>query len=218
MTDKTKKIIAREGLVVLGCIIIGIVAYCLLPLLPKYLEPVPSYKGISLFFRISMYKEFIGVGIYLLYWVMRFTIWAVSLKKAGNIRLYITERWEKFWLGKISKWVMFKLGFSQCRYCVYCNSDGTNYRDVAQSILLVSGKCHWAKGLSGGHLNYDEIRQYHRCDGFMLILYNFKGYAIDREEVEKIISTRADTAWKWLGWIVAALALVLTYLNYKAKI
>lgn len=130
-------------------------------------------------------------------------------------KLLIRTWWESFWFGRFCRWLMFKLGCSQCRYCIYCNADGAAYRSTRESIILMDGKCHWSQELGSANLSYEDIRQYHRCEAFVPILYNFKGYAIDREEVKKIMIARSNTLWKWLGWIVAALTLVVTFLSYR---
>lgn len=128
-------------------------------------------------------------------------------------KLLIKEWWESFWFGRFCRWVMFKLGFSQCRYCIYCNADGVAYRGIRESILLRDGKCHWSQGLGTANLTYEDMRDYHRCPAFMSMLYNFKGYSIDRVEVKTIMSAKADISWKWLGWIVAVISLLISLIK-----
>lgn len=115
-------------------------------------------------------------------------------------------------LGRLFRWSVFKFGFSQCRYCIYCNADGSNYRELTESILLINGKCKWSADKVSGNLEYRDLRVFHRCPAFIPMLYNFKGYALDPEEVKKISAIRFSYFFQiliaLLGWIAAVLVAI----------
>lgn len=77
---KIRRIIAREGLVIIGCITIGFVAHCLLPWFPKHFIPVP-FRMLTVFERTCQLRDFIGVYVYCFYWLIRFIVWAVRVLK-----------------------------------------------------------------------------------------------------------------------------------------
>jgi len=114
-------------------------------------------------------------------------------------------KWESSHLGRLTIWLMFKLGFSKCRYCVYCNADGSQYRGMRESFLLRQGKCYWSSASVSAILTYEDLRKYHRCPAFLPILYNFKEYAINPEKVREIASIKLQSFFTWMGWIVAIL-------------
>ena len=107
--------------------------------------------------------------------------------------------------------LLFTLGFSQCRYCVYCEVDGSSYRGMRESALLDNGKCKWSQSSSSSILSYDDLRAIHRCPAFTQILYNFKDYAIHPDEVENIFAKRKEVFFAWMGWIVAIVIAVISF-------
>jgi len=121
------------------------------------------------------------------------------------VKLGKEQRWEMSRRGRFFRWVMFKIGFSQCRHCAYLNTEAGSYRGMRESLLINKGRCKWSMGSSSSDLTYEEIRQYHRCPGFLAILYNFKDYAIDPIEIKKIADRRWNDFLIWMGWIVAIL-------------
>jgi len=121
--------------------------------------------------------------------------------------------WEMSKKGRFCRWVMFKLGFSQCRYCVYCKAEGDKYRGIREGILLDRGECDWSKGMVSAQLLRGDLRKYHRCPGFVAMLYNYKGYAINPEKVKEITSERFRYFLTWIGWLVAVLVAVISSLR-----
>jgi hypothetical protein len=115
-------------------------------------------------------------------------------------------------IGRLRRWALIKLGFSQCRYCVYCEAEGDKYRGMRESIMLNRGKCHWSGDSITANLDRDDLRKYHRCPAFTPVLYNFKDYAINPNEVNNIYSRRKETFFAWMGWIVAILIAIFSVL------
>lgn len=133
-----------------------------------------------------------------------------STNKNSVEELLEEEAKETSRLGRFKRWFLFLLGFSQCRYCIYCEADANEYRGMRESILLNNGKCKWSHNSITSNLDRDDLRKFHRCPAFAPVLYNFKEYAINPTEVENIFQKRKATFFTWAGWIVAILiALVL---------
>lgn len=120
---------------------------------------------------------------------------------------------EKSRLTKVKRWFLYLLGFSQCRYCIYCKSDGGNYKGMRESALLRHGKCEWSGTSTTSNLDYEDLRKYHRCPAFTAVLYNFKDYAINPNEVKTIYTKRKQVTFVWAGWFVAILIAVITSLS-----
>jgi len=80
---------------------------------------------------------------------------------------------------------------------------------MRESILLRQGKCKWSQESASSILTYEDLRKIHRCPGFIPVLYNFKDYAINPEEVNRILSWRGQNFIAWMGWIVAILIAIL---------
>jgi hypothetical protein len=133
-----------------------------------------------------------------------------SGKKDAAEELIQEYKREKSLFYKIFRKLQFLLGFSQCRYCVYCETDGGSYKGMRESMLLNQGLCKWSGGAASGHLDYDDLRKFHRCPAFTQVLFNFKDYAINPNEVEKIHSKRRQSNITWAGWAVAALITLLS--------
>jgi hypothetical protein len=113
-------------------------------------------------------------------------------------------------LGRLKRRVLFMLGFSQCRYCVYCKADGDKYRGMRESILLNQGKCHWSGDSITAILDRKDLRKYHRCPAFTPVLYNFKEYAIDPNEIRNIQARRKELLFAWMGWLVAIIVGIIS--------
>lgn len=114
--------------------------------------------------------------------------------------------------GRLTRRVMFFLGFSKCRHCIWCDFQGRagrDYRTLRESIILQQGNCKFAHDKFSGQLSYEDLRTYHRCPGFIPVLYNFKGYGISREETKNIYERRWRAFVTWAGWVVAALTAIL---------
>lgn len=126
-------------------------------------------------------------------------------KKDVIAELNREQQWEMSLRGRFLRGLMFKLGFSKCRHCLYCYAEASNYRGMRESILLRQGECKWSRGSASSILTYEDLRRFHRCPAFISVLYNFKDYAIDPSEVEKITSIRLQHFFTWMGWIVAIL-------------
>lgn len=124
-------------------------------------------------------------------------------------RIEAEQAWEASKIGRFCYEAVFKLGYSKCRHCIYCNGDGTTYRGFRESFLLRAGKCHWSENSLSASLTYEDLRKYHRCPAFIPILYNFKNYAIPAEKVKEIRYLRTENYFKWLGWIFAVLIALL---------
>ena len=132
----------------------------------------------------------------------------MNISKMWN-KLKQEQFFEKSFIGRLLRRIMFFVGFSQCRYCAYCKFDGDQYRGMRESILAQNGKCEWSKGMTSGNLNYEDLRKYHRCPGFIEMLFNFKGYAFSSEEVKRIFKSRWEAFVPIIGWIVAIIALFM---------
>jgi hypothetical protein len=116
-----------------------------------------------------------------------------------------TQKWNSSFLGRATRWVMFKLGFSRCQFCIYCHFDGQPYRSVREDVILRDGECQWSKESASSRLNWEDITSFHRCPGFVQVLYNIKDYAIDPEEVRKIRNRRVSHLVTIAGWVVAVI-------------
>ena len=112
--------------------------------------------------------------------------------------------------GKLARWLMFKMGFSRCQHCIYCNFDGKSYRGVRESVMLTNGTCHWSKDSSSSSLTRSDLLTYHRCPAFTPMLYNFKDYGIDPREVERIRDRRLGYFFTWAGWAVAVFVALIS--------
>lgn len=76
--------------------------------------------------------------------------------------------------------------------------------------MLQQGNCQFADNqFLSGELSYEDLRNYHRCPGFIPVLYNFKGYGISREETMNIYERRWRAFVTWAGWLVAALTAIV---------
>lgn len=119
------------------------------------------------------------------------------------------HKWETGRIGRFFRWLFFKLGFSQCRHCVYCEVESSEhkgkYRGIRESMILRDGRCYWSKESASSMLTYQDLRKFHRCPGFVEMLYNFKDYGIDSKEIKKIKSARLQLFFTWLGYIIAIL-------------
>lgn len=122
---------------------------------------------------------------------------------------------EKSRFGRFKRWFIFLFGFSQCRYCIYCESDGSNYRGMRESAMLNQGKCKWSGKSIAANLSHEDLRKYHRCPAFTAVLYNFKDYAINPIEVKNIYTKRKELFFTWTGWLVAIVIAALSI--YYAK-
>lgn len=120
------------------------------------------------------------------------------------------QKFESSRKGRFVNWVMFTLGFSKCRYCSNFEFDGNNYRGLRESILLTNGKCKWSSDSASSNLEYEDLRKWHRCPGFLAVLYNFKGYGIPKVQIEQIQGKRWKLFVTWAGWIVAVLVALLS--------
>jgi len=118
-------------------------------------------------------------------------------------KLIKQQKWDMSKTGRFFKWILFKFGFSQCRHCIYCETEAGNYRGMRESILMRRGKCEWSKHSTSSDLTYEDLRRIHRCPAFTSMLYNFKDYAINPHEITKIASRRLEYFFTWMGWIVA---------------
>lgn len=105
--------------------------------------------------------------------------------------------------------IIFKLGFSVCRHCVYCNGEGDHAKGFRESFLFNTAKCEFNKYKDADRLDYTDLRKIHRCPAFMPVLYNFKGYAINPSEINTIYKRRKETLFLVSGWLVAILVAVL---------
>ena len=138
-----------------------------------------------------------------------------KVKKSPTEKLVEEFEKEKSCFGRCKRRVIFLLGFSQCRYCIYCKSDGGNYRGMRESAMLEHGKCEWSCESTTGNLDYDDLRKYHRCPAFTAVLYNFKDYAIDPTKVENISTKRKEVFFTWAGWLVAFLIALISIVYAK---
>ena len=120
------------------------------------------------------------------------------------------QRFESSRKGRLFSRTMVSLGFSKCRHCSNFEFDGNNYRGLRESILLTRGKCKWSSDSVSSNLEYEDIRKWHRCPGFLAVLYNFKGYGIPKEEIEQIQGKRWNLFVTWAGWAVAVLVAALS--------
>jgi hypothetical protein len=134
-------------------------------------------------------------------------------KKSAAEELIEEFNKEKSRFGRSKRWLVFLLGFSQCRYCVYCETDGVNYRGMRESALLDQGKCKWSGESITANLSYEDLRKYHRCPAFTAVLYNFKDYAINPIEVKNIYSKRKELFFTWAGWLIAILIAIITVVS-----
>ena len=50
------------------------------------------------------------------------------------------EKRERSWYGRLWRGVMFRLSFSKCKHCIYCNFYGDKYRDIRESVMLNEGE------------------------------------------------------------------------------
>lgn len=129
----------------------------------------------------------------------------MTSKNKSSAELLIDEQVkETSKFGRFKRRLFFFLGFSQCRYCIYCEADGSKYRGMRESIMLNNGKCEWSRDSVSAMLDHSDLRKYHRCPAFTPVLYNFKGYAINPVEVKNIFHRRKEIIFAWAGWIVAA--------------
>lgn len=120
---------------------------------------------------------------------------------------------EKSFTTRAKRKLLFIFGFSQCRYCIYCESDGDNYKGMRESALLRQGRCQWPASSHTSNLDYEDLRKYHRCPAFTEVLYNFKDYSINPNEVKSIYSKRKELFFTWAGWLIAILIAIITTLG-----
>ena len=113
----------------------------------------------------------------------------------------LTRAWRK---------LLFISGFSQCRYCIYCETDDSNTRGMRESAMLTTGKCKWSGDSATANLSYEDLRAIHRCPAFTQMLFNFKDYAINPNEVKNIYAKRKDLFFTWMGWVIAVLIAIIT--------
>jgi hypothetical protein len=45
------------------------------------------------------------------------------------------DRWESSFVGRLRRSLLFRLGCSQCRYCIHCRFDGDSYKEIRESRL-----------------------------------------------------------------------------------
>lgn len=125
------------------------------------------------------------------------------------LKLLKEQKWEESKIGRFYKWFLFLLGFSQCRHCVNCNFEGDSYRGFRESFLVRQGKCKFSENSTSSILTYEDLRKIHRCPAFIPMWYNFKDYAINPNEIEKIRSIRLQYLFALVGWLVAILIAIL---------
>ena len=113
-------------------------------------------------------------------------------------------------MGRAGRWFRFRLGFSRCQFCIYCHFDGKPYRAVREDVVLPDGECHWSRESPSSRLEWKDITSYHRCPGFVEVLYNVKDYAIAPEEVLKLRERRLSTLVTIAGWLVAVVVALIT--------
>lgn len=131
-------------------------------------------------------------------------------------KLRRSQKRNSSFFGRASRWAMFKLGFSRCQFCIHCHFDGQPYRAVREDVVLPDGECHWSKASPSSRLEWRDITSYHRCPGFIQVLYNIKDYAIDPTEVQNIRNRLASQFVTVAGWVVAvAVALITVWLERK---
>lgn len=137
------------------------------------------------------------------------------MPKNAAEKLVDEQKRETSCFGRVKRWALFTLTFSQCRYCIYCKAEGDQYRGMRESIMLNHGKCHWSSDSTAEILDRDDLRKYHRCPAFAAVLYNFKDYAINPNEVKNIYSRRKEVLFAWVGWIFAILIAIFSALYKK---
>lgn len=130
--------------------------------------------------------------------------------EAAAKRLLKMQRFDSSRRGRLFRWLMFRLGFSRCQFCIYCNFDGNAYRGMRESIVLSQGECHWSKASAASYLTRDDLRKFHRCPAFTPVLYNFKDYGIDPREVERIRDRRVRYLLTWAGWVIAVIVALIS--------
>ncbi len=138
------------------------------------------------------------------------------MAKSAIERLALEQRWEISWGARAWRWLLFRSGFAQCRYCTHLKADNLEkFRSTRSSLLLEEGRCELAlPSVSGSNLGREELRKFHRCPGFTEVMYNFKGFAFDSarvNEIKRANKSNVELFLQWAGWIVAIVSLVLKY-------
>ena len=127
-------------------------------------------------------------------------------------RLYLEHKWETSKLGRFIRAIRFHLGFSQCRYCVYFQPEYGDHRTQREETILTKGKCDWSN-IAGVDIDKKVATKLKRCDAFIPVLFNIKGYAIAKEEVKSILLQRRNYFFSWFGVIVSIVAATVAYVN-----
>lgn len=81
MDNRIKKIIAREGLILIGFICLGYLSFILIPWFPKSAIPIPS-RPLTMVELLGKNRELLGLSAYIIYLLFRFIIWAIKTLKA----------------------------------------------------------------------------------------------------------------------------------------
>ncbi len=130
-------------------------------------------------------------------------LWQKGSKKGAQVadRLFSDKELQRTIVSRIMRWIKFRTGFSECRYCVYC--------DIEQQEST-QGWCRLSDQTASVTLSQQDLKATHRCPAFSAVLYNFKGIAIGKRDMEKIHTRKLELVVTWLGWFVAVL---LAYLS-----
>lgn len=104
--------------------------------------------------------------------------------------------------------VLYKCGYSQCRYCVYFIPEGDGHQTVRESEILTNGKCKWSN-IGGVSITKNKASKVHRCGGFVPVLYNIMGYQIKEDETKNILERRQNYFFSWATISIAIIAAVI---------
>jgi hypothetical protein len=121
-------------------------------------------------------------------------------------KLCFKNKWDRSKLGRFVRSIVFKIGYSECRFCIYCHKKDGGHRSLDESVLLQHGYCEFSGGVNGmpsKRIDYENLRKLKRCPGFTCVLYNILGDPIHDDIVKAIRTKRSDVLVVVLGWVVA---------------
>jgi len=127
-------------------------------------------------------------------------------------KLYLEQKWETSRLGRFIRIIKFKLGFSQCRYCIYFKPEGGDHQTKREAAILTRGKCEWAN-ITGAEIDKNKASKSYRCDAFTPVLYTINGYSIENGEVKNILLRRRNYFFSWIGLVISIIAATVACVN-----
>ncbi|MFH1504961.1 MAG: hypothetical protein ABIH08_06225 [Candidatus Omnitrophota bacterium] len=136
------------------------------------------------------------------------------MKKFSNVihGLYMEQKWETSKFAKFIRTILFKIGFSQCRYCIYFKPENGDHKTIREAAILTKGKCEWSN-IAGVDIDKKRASRFYRCDAFTPVLYNIKGYAITDAEVKNILLRRWNYFFSWIGLVISIVAASIAYVH-----